>query len=69
MIAVAFDEKSRFVPGSTVVSRLVGSDLAILDFKTGVLYSTSGIGPKVWQLLAASEPFGRVANWAKSFRK
>ncbi len=45
-----------------VVYKPVGNELVLLDFQTGMYFGLDPVGVRIWQLIAAHQPLGDIAE-------
>ena len=45
-----------------VVYKPVGEELVLLDFQTGMYFGLDPVAVRIWQLIAAHQPLGEIAD-------
>ena len=51
---------ARFQPSADVVTKMVGDELVLLDYRGEVYYGLDPVGTRVWQLVTEGATYARV---------
>jgi hypothetical protein len=60
MSSITLNESSLLVAAPEQVSCDIGSQMAILNLKSGIYYGLDSVGSRVWELVQSPRPLGEI---------